>query len=181
MRLLAALAAALLVAGCEDAPEAHKQIPRPKTPEFDPAQREAWRANDERVSALAGALRRRPLPGFSDIWIEHEGGYRVVVAFKGRADEAAVLERAHPELRPFIRFKAAERSRTEIERDLDRIIAVMRKAPGQWSGGYDPRTERFSINVTAPAAADHARARLPADIAEDSDIRVGGVPAPLAR
>lgn len=132
--------------------------------------------NQERVSALAEALRRDPLPGFSDLWIEHEPRYAVVVAFKGAAPKAEVLRRADPKLRPFLEFREAKRDKAAIDRDLDRLIAAFRDAPVQWAGGYDVKTGRFGFDFATEAGADWARARVPDDLKADVDVRMGPVP-----
>lgn len=136
---------------------------------------------EEATAALARTLRRRPPRGFSDIWIEHEPDYAVVLAFKHPPDRAAILARADPEIRPHIVFRSAARDRAEIERDSDRVIAAMRGAPGQWAGGYDVRTGRFEYTATGPQTVAHAERHLPRDLRADVTFRVGAVPVPLAR
>ncbi len=136
--------------------------------------------NDEHVSALARSLRLKPTAGFSDLWIEHEP-YAVKIAFKGRPDREAVLARAHPELRRDIVFVSAKRDRAGIERDIDRVNDAFRKLSGQWSGGYDVRTEKFEYKVMTPADRAAAESYLPPDLKGDVTISVGGVPQPLGR
>ena len=136
---------------------------------------------EEHVSALARALRRDPVHGFSDLWIEHAPAYAVVLAFKHPPDREAILRRAHPDLRPHIVFRSSARSRAEIERDSDRVIAAMRGAPGQWAGGYDVRTGRFVYEATGPATIAYAERHLPADLRDDVTFRVGSVPVPQVR
>ena len=136
-------------------------------------------ANDEHISALSSSLRLKPSKGFSSIWIEHEPRYEVVLAFKGEPDREAVFARAHPSLRPHIRFRSAKRDQAEIERDGDRIIAAFRKLPVAWAGGYDVRTEKFDFRVATPEGRAVAERNLPDDLKNDVTLQVGGVPVPL--
>jgi hypothetical protein len=137
--------------------------------------------NETHVGSLAQSLRLRPLPGFSDIWIEHEPLYGVIVAFKGVPPRAEVLNRAHASLRSDIVFRTAKRDHSEIERDQDRIIAVLQPAPGGWAGGYNVKNEKFEFTFASPAGVAFAERRIPADLRSDVVLRVGAIPQPLSR
>lgn len=191
------LASALLLGGCGDSPDGREPTPAfdgpPKATRIAPgadyaqthgvslAEATARLENQDRTGKLSSRLRRNPMPGFSAIWIEHEPEYAVVLAFTGPVDEKAVLALAEPELRPHIVFRRAKRDQATIERDLDRIIAALRPAPGRWSGGYDVKTEKFLLNVEGPGAKDYADRHIPEDLVDDVVVRLGGVPIPLAR
>ena len=146
------------------------------------AEAEVRRANEERVSALSMNLRRDdPLPGFSTIWIRHEPDYAVVVDFKGEPDVEAVRARADPALRQFLVFRSVARSQSDIERDMDRIIAAMRGGPKDWTAAYEVETGKFLFNAPAPATLAYADKRLPPDLRKDVILRVASIPVPLAR
>lgn len=137
--------------------------------------------NEEHVSSLARSLRLDPVSGFSDLWIEHEPRYAIVLAFKHPPDRDAILKRAHPSIHRDIDFRSAKRSRAEIARDQDRLIAILRKSPGQWAGGYDVKTGKFVFDFTSAAGVAYGERNLPDDLREDVVLRVGSVPAPLSR
>jgi hypothetical protein len=175
-------AALLGAAACD-----HEEPARPPAPEQSAAPAPAApegahpARNDERVSALSRRLRLDPSAGFSQIWIDHEPRYSVVLAFKGPVEREAILALADPALRPFIEFRPASRTQAEIERDGDRLIAALRGMPGEWAGGYEVETERFVFTVGTPAAQAWAREHVPADLRGGVDFRIGSVPQPLGR
>lgn len=138
-------------------------------------------AAQEHVSALARNLRLGRVAGFSEIWIEHEPRYAIVLAFKRPPDEAAILSRAHSSIRGDIVFRSAKRTRAEIERDGDRIVAAFRGAPGTWAGGYDVKTEKFEFDFATQAGLAFAERNVPPDLKDDVIVRIGSVPVPLAR
>ena len=137
--------------------------------------------NEAHVSGLAQYLRRANPPGFSDLWIQHEPTYAIVLAFKRPPDKAALLARAHPAIRGDVVFRSAKRDRGEIERDGDRIIAALQRTPGAWSGGYDVKSETFGFNFASRAGLAYAESNIPADLRRDVVLRLGGVPVPLSR
>jgi hypothetical protein len=134
---------------------------------------------DAHVGALATKLRRGRFRGFSDLWIEHEPAYAVIIAFKTPPERPAVLALAHPDIRPLIEFRTAKRDRREIGRDMDRANAAFRGSPVEWVGRYDVKTGRFTYDFANEAGAAWARERLPGDLREDFTIRTGPIPQPL--
>jgi hypothetical protein len=146
-----------------------------------PAEASRRLALEPLVSALSQNLHEHPSPGFSAIWIEHEPKYAVVIALKPPADEAAVLARADPALRPHLVFRTADRTAAEIERDSDRLLAALRPLRAGWSGGYDVSRGRFVFTFGSAAVVAEAQRLIPSDLSDDVELEIGSVPVLLER
>lgn len=120
----------------------------------------------------------RNLPGFSELYIEHEPRWHVVVAFTQPPDRDAVIALAPRTLRDRIVVHTAKRTASQISADLDAITAAVNRLKVDYTGGYDPRTQRFHIMVGAPAMVERVRAVLPDSVRGDTDIKVGALPVP---
>lgn len=147
--------------------------PAPSDPDAEAAVRR-HAAIEPLVGDLNSSLHEQPVRGFSNLWIQNEPAYAVVVAVKRPADERAILARADPALRPFIIFRDARLNLAEIQRAEPRVLAALQGAPGTWSCGYDPRIGKFRAEFEKEAAASYARKRLPADLRDHVELRVTG-------
>src|SRR5215210_980559 len=114
----------------------------------------------------------RAVPGFSELYIEHEPRWRVVVAFTRPPPRNEIVRLAHDVLRDRIEIRTAKRTSVQIASDMDRLATALRGAGFDWTGFYDPKRQRFEVTVARPEHAVRARAALPADLSVDSDIRV---------
>ena len=137
--------------------------------------------SQEHIGALNTSLHENPLPGFTAIWIQHEPTYAAVVVSKVPLDRQEVLRRAHPSIRRHIVFRPAKRDRFEVERDQERILQMLRAAPGGWSGGYDVTVDKFVFDFAGPPGLSYAERNLPADLKDDVIFRIGSVPMLLTR
>lgn len=147
--------------------------PRPRDPNAE-AEMRRRAAIEPLVGELNGSLHDRPVRGFSDLWIQNEPTYAVVVAVKRPADEEAIVARADPALRPFIVFRDARLDSAEIRRARPRVLAALQGAPGGWSSGYDPKIGKFRVDAESQAVVAYFRGRLPPDLRDDVDLRVTG-------
>ena len=120
----------------------------------------------------------RNLPGFSDIYIEHVPRWHVVVAFTQPPARDKVIALAPKTIRDRIVIRTAKRTQAQISADLDAITAAVNRLAIDYTGGYDPRTQRFHVMVGAPALVERVRSVLPASVRADTDIKVGALPVP---
>ncbi|KLE35828.1 hypothetical protein [Aurantiacibacter luteus] len=130
--------------------------------------------------AFNTSLYENPPQGYSDLWIRHEPTFAIVLNVRPPYDRAAFLARAPEVLRGDLEFFEVTRTRTEIERDQDRIIASWRGFRN-WSGGYEVQTDRFRFTTASDAEHAAMRAALPADLREQVVLAVGPQPVPLSR
>lgn len=121
----------------------------------------------------------RQMPGYSDLYIEHEPTWHVVVAFTppppGREQIAAL---APPAIRDRILVRTAKRTRAEIEADLEALAASLRRTGIQFGGGHSHKTQRFEIKVASQAHVERIRTAIPTELRQDVDIVVGALPVP---
>jgi hypothetical protein len=88
------------------------------------------------------------MPGFSDIYIEHEPTWHVVVAFTSPPPPREhIVQLAPPAIRDRIIVRTAKRTQAEINAALDALAPALRATGLNWSGGYDVKTQRFEIKV----------------------------------
>jgi hypothetical protein len=121
----------------------------------------------------------RQMPGFSDIYIEHEPTWHVVVAFTAPPPpREAIVKLAPPAIRDRIIVRTAKRTRAEIDAALDRLAAALRAAGLAWGGGYDVKTQRFEVMVTSQAHVERIRSAIPPTLRSDVDVTVGALPVP---
>mgnify|MGYP000167919524 CR=1 FL=1 len=121
----------------------------------------------------------RQMPGFSDIYIEHEPTWHVVVAFTDPPPpREAIAKLAPPAIRDRIIVRTAKRTRAEINAALDSLSSALRAAGLTWGGGYDVKTQRFEVMVTSQAHVERIRAAIPPDLRDDTDVLVRALPVP---
>lgn len=121
----------------------------------------------------------RQLPGFSEIYIEHEPTWHVVVAFTAPPPpREQIIALAPPPIRERILIRTAKRTRAEINAALDALALALRKTGVKWGGGYDPKTQRFEVKVESPEHVERMRAAVPPELRDDTDIVVGPLPVP---
>ena len=121
----------------------------------------------------------RQMPGFSDIYIEHEPTWHVVVAFTPPPPpRERIAALAPPAIRDRILVRTAKRTRAEINAALDALASALRKAGVKWGGGYDPTTGRFEVKVESPEDVERMRAAVPPELRDDTDVVVGALPVP---
>jgi hypothetical protein len=119
-------------------------------------------------------------PGFSDLWIQHQPRYHVVVAFTRRPPLSEVQRLAPPDLRDRIEVRTAKRSRDEIAILRDAIASRLQTGGlAGWSSGYNPKTQCFEITVASNAAIARVRSLLTPEQLLDADLRIGPIPHQL--
>lgn len=149
-------------------------LPRPAGATASPRLRRvvsgaAQRRNAPLVAALADALRRHLVPGFSQLWVRDDGSAAVVVDLTDvRANwRDIVLAQADPALRPFVEFREVRFDEGQIDRigtDLANRFRA-RFSERSWQGGYEVASERFVYRFARPEDAQAARDLVPADVA----------------
>jgi hypothetical protein len=121
----------------------------------------------------------RQLPGFSEIHIEHEPTWHAVVAFTAPPpphDQIVAL--APAAIRDRILVRIAKRTHAQTRAALDSLASALRATGLDWTGGYDPRTQRFEVMVASIEDAGRMRAAVPPELRDDTDIRIGPLPVP---
>ena len=121
----------------------------------------------------------RQLPGYSDLYIEHEPTWHVVVAFTAPPPpRERIVALAPPAIKNRILVRTATRTRAEIEAALDSLASAMRATGLDWTGGYDVKTQRFEVKVASPAHVERIRSAIPPALRADVDVTVGPLPVP---
>ena len=121
----------------------------------------------------------RQMPGYSDLYIEHEPTWHIVVAFTAPPPaRARIIALAPPSIRDRILIRTAKRTRAQINADLDALATALRATGVDWSGGYDVKTQRFEIKVASQAHVPRTRSAIPARLRTDTDVIVGALPVP---
>lgn len=120
----------------------------------------------------------RQLPGFSDLYIEHQPRWHVVVNFTHPPRRERVLALAPPVLRDRIVIRAAKRTQAQIEAELEAITVAVNRLGIDYTGGYDPKTQRFYLTVASRQQVEPVRSVLPASVRDDTEITVGALPVP---
>lgn len=120
----------------------------------------------------------RNLPGFSELYIEHDPSWHVVVAFTQPPPQEEIIALAPRTIRDRIVLRTATRTASQISADLDAITAAVNRLKVGYTGGYDAKTQRFHITVGSPAQAEQVRSALPVSVRADTDVKVGALPVP---
>jgi len=120
----------------------------------------------------------RNLPGFSDLYIEHDPRWHVVVAFTRPPDREEVIALAPKTIRDRIVIRTATRTASQISAELEAITTAVNRLKVEYTGGYDTKAQRFYITVGAPASVERVRTVLPESVRADTDIKVGALPVP---
>lgn len=121
----------------------------------------------------------RELPGFSDLYIEHEPSWHVVVAFAGKPPPLEQVKAlASPVIRDRIIIRTASRTQAQITADLETIAEAFRGGGLGFAGGYDVRAQRFDMTVATQADRRRALALVPPSLRGDVDVTVGSLPVP---
>lgn len=121
----------------------------------------------------------RQMPGFSDLYIEHEPTWHVVVAFTSPPPpREQIVKLAPPAIRDRILVRRAKRTQAEINADLEALAASLRRTGIEFGGGHSPKTQRFEIKVGSQAHVERIRAAIPLELRADTDVVVGALPVP---
>ncbi len=121
----------------------------------------------------------RQMPGYSDIYIEHEPTWHVVVAFTlPPPPREEIVKLAPPGIRDRIIVRTAQRTRAEIDADLETLAASLRRTGIQFGGGHSHKTQRFEIKVGSQADVERIRAAIPPKLRAATGVVVGALPVP---
>lgn len=121
----------------------------------------------------------RQMPGFSDIYIEHEPTWHVVVAFTAPPPpREAITKLAPPAIRDRVIVRTTKRTRAEIDAAFDSLASALRGTGLAWGGGYDVKTQRFEVMVTSPEQVERVRAAIPAELRNELDVVASALPVP---
>lgn len=121
----------------------------------------------------------RELPGFSDLYIEHEPIWHVVVAFTPPPPpRERIVALAPAPIRDRILVLAAKRTAAEITAANEAIVTALNRTGVDYTGGYDPKTQRFEVKVASPEQVERMRAAIPHGLRADTDVVVGPLPVP---
>jgi hypothetical protein len=128
------------------------------------------------VLALSQRLDRDGDPAYTDLWIEHQPVFKIVIGFADAKERTALLQSIDPKLRRFVQIRQMPKNRQQIQADLDAIIAAVNKAGIPYTGGYDTPNGRFVIVTESPADAQRVRELVPAALRGDVQVIQGKVP-----
>jgi len=123
--------------------------------------------------------RVREVPGFSDLWIEHEPAWRLIVAFTAPPARQTVLRLAPEPIRGRIEIRRAKRTQAEIGAAMDAIAAALNRGGVDYTASYSPKNERFAVTVGTAANIERARLLLPQHLRGDTDVAAGPLPVSL--
>lgn len=129
------------------------------------------------VIPLNQAVRR--LPGFSELYIEHEPTWHVVVSFAEPVPpRGQIAALAPPAIRDRILVRPAKRTAAQIAAANEAIVAALNRTGIEYTGGYSPKTERFTVTVGSPEHVQPMLAAVPSEYRGDTDVVVGLLPVP---
>jgi hypothetical protein len=128
------------------------------------------------ILALSQRLERDGDPAFTDLWIEHQPVYKIVIGFADAKDRTALLQSIDPKLRRYVQIRQMPKSRSQIQSDLDALTAAINKADIPYTGGYDMPNGRFVIVTESPADAQRVRELIPPTLRGDVQVIQGKVP-----
>ena len=110
---------------------------------------------------------------YSDIWIEHEPVFKVVIGFTDRNERAAFVQGLDPKLRRHVQVRNVKRTRAEAEAAIDQLVAVLSGVGLNFDTSYKPQNGKFLITVADNGAAQNARDLVPTALRSDVEVRVG--------
>lgn len=121
----------------------------------------------------------RQMPGYSELYIEHEPTWHVVVTFTSPPPPREhIAKLAPPAIRDRIIVRTARRTQAEIHAALDELASALRATGLKWGGGYNVKTQRFEIKVASEAHVERMRSAVPPRLRPDVDVIVGPLPVP---
>lgn len=128
------------------------------------------------ILTLSQRLEQEDDPAFTDLWIEHQPVYKIVIGFADAKDRTALLQSIDPKLRRYVQIRQMPKSRSQIQADLDALTAAINKAGIPYTGGYDMPNGRFVIVTESPADAQRVRELIPPALRGDVQVIQGKVP-----
>lgn len=128
------------------------------------------------ILALSQRLEQEGDPAFTDLWIEHQPVYKIVIGFADAKERTALLQSIDPKLRRYVQIRQMPKSRRQIQADLDALTAAINKAGIPYTGGYDMPNGRFVIVTESPADAQRVRELIPPALRGDVQVIQGKVP-----
>lgn len=120
----------------------------------------------------------RNLPGYSELYIEHNPHWHVVVAFTEPPARDKVIALAPRTIQDRIILRTATRTAAQINADLAAIAQAFRSGGFDFTGAYDPKAQRFDMTVATELDRKRALSLIPPRIRSDVDVKVGPLPVP---
>lgn len=120
--------------------------------------------------------RVRQLPGFADMWIEHEPAYRIVYAFVTDIDQAAFLATLDPAIRRHVEVRKVKRTEAQNGAVLDYLAGLLREQGIEFSGSYIPPKGLFELTVGNEADRRRALSTIPAHYHHEVEVNIGPLP-----
>jgi hypothetical protein len=128
------------------------------------------------VLALSQKLEQSQDAAFTDLWIEHQPVFKIVIGFADAKERIALLQSIEPKLRRYVQIRQMPKNRGQIEQDLDTLIASINRSGVAFTGGYDLPNGRFVIVTENQADAQKIRELIPPTLRGDVQIIQGRVP-----
>lgn len=125
------------------------------------------------VVALADSASLTGDAAYSDIWIEHEPVFKVVIGFTDRDERAAFVQGLDPKLRRHVQVRNVKRTRAQAEAAVDQLVSLLGGATLDFDTSYKPQNGKFVVTVADNGAAQKARDLVPAALRGDVEVRVG--------
>jgi hypothetical protein len=111
--------------------------------------------------------------GYSDIWIEHEPVFKVVIGFTDRDERAAFVQGLDPKLRRHVQVRNVKYTRAQTEATVNQLVALLGGAKLDFDTSYKPQNGKFVVTVADNSAAQKARDLIPPALRGDVEVRVG--------
>ena len=113
---------------------------------------------------------------FTDIWVQHEPVYKIVIGFADAKDRTALLQQIDPKLRRHVLVRQTPRNAQEVESGLASIIAALRTSGISYTGGYDTPSGQFVVVVESADDLQRIRTMIPPSLRGDTRLIIGSVP-----
>lgn len=127
----------------------------------------------EEISRLSQSLAEANPDSFGGIWVEHEPTYKIIVAFNDSSDRTALRQSVSPTLRRYLQILPVRRSLKSIRDDQAIILSALASAGVEMTISYEPKSQKFQLDVADPAQGDRLRDLVPPSLRADVQVRRG--------
>lgn len=125
------------------------------------------------ISDLSNKLASEDPDSFGGVWVEHSPTFKIIVAFADAKDRSALRDQVSPGLRRYLIIKNVPKGLKQARTDQEAILAALAPLRLPLQLGFDPRSQKFEIEVSDPARANEIRSAIPAALRGDVLIRKG--------
>ena len=130
----------------------------------------------DQIIALSEKLNTNSDSAYADMYIQHEPVYKIIISFSDKKDRKAFVDQIDPKIRRYVQLKNVNKSRANVNSDLDAIAASLAGAGVDYFGGFDVVSSRFKLTVENSADVQRIQGLLPAGLKSEVAVSVGPVP-----